>query len=111
MYSGKIYKGHNDCINKLIGIAAPFFQLFFLTNLIHAGITLCFGGGVLLSTIFVHMLPEVEIQDSFNEREIIWSFVNLAVQLPRCAAPWRGRQIWAPCLEILTILYLSFSFL
>ena len=87
MYSGKIYKGHNDCINKLIGIAAPFFQLVLLTNLISAGITLCFGGGVLLSTIFVHMLPEVEIQDSFKEREII---LTLRHNCPGARVPGEG---------------------
>ena len=43
----------------------------FLT-LLFSGIILCFGGGVLLSTIFVHMLPEV----SFGFGTLEWKMVS-----------------------------------
>ena len=73
MRSGNIYKGYNDGINKLIGrfLKHLRLELQFLTVLF-SGIILCFGGGVLLSTIFVHMLPEV----SFGFGPLDWKMVS-----------------------------------
>ena len=74
----KIFKRNERFLKKFIGELKHFFNDL-VPKYINAGVVLCFGGGVLLSTVFIHMVAEVREN---LERATVMGMIPLQIEFP-----------------------------